>query len=240
MYVADTWNHRVQKFDPNGKFIKAWQPDPGFWGPRGIAVGKDGHVYVTDTGNKRIVSFNTDGVQIEYWGTDGSAPGQLIEPVGIAINADDEVVVADTGNRRLQFFHTDGTFQREWPVFGWEEFYTEPYVATPATTSSSPTRITHRFARYSDGKLTGVVGQDRQRRRRVQPPDRHRRRARRPVYVSDTLNNRIQKFAAAGAAGGVETRSGRARMVPMVQGYRPAPSTRLRLLGHVTSSAASR
>jgi sugar lactone lactonase YvrE len=38
VYVADTWNHRIQKFTAKGEFIKMWgyfgqaeQPD-GFWG----------------------------------------------------------------------------------------------------------------------------------------------------------------------------------------------------------------
>ena len=42
VYVTDTWNHRVQKFDANGKFMQMWgifgqgeTPD-AFWGPRAI------------------------------------------------------------------------------------------------------------------------------------------------------------------------------------------------------------
>jgi uncharacterized protein (TIGR03663 family) len=194
VFVADTWNHRVQKFDPNGKFIKAWQPDPGFWGPRGIAVNKDGTVFVTDTGNKRIVSFNSDGVQIEYWGSDGSAPGQLIEPVGIAINPADEVVIADTGNRRLQFFNSDGTFVREWPVSGWEEFYTEPYVATSGDDVFVTDSFMHRFARYDDGKVTGLWGKTGNASGEFNRPIGIAVAPDGSVYISDTLNNRIQKF----------------------------------------------
>jgi DNA-binding beta-propeller fold protein YncE len=194
VFVADTWNHRVQKFDPNGKLIKAWKPEPGFWGPRGIAVNKDGTVFVTDTGNKRVVSFNSDGVQIDTWGSDGSAPGQFIEPVGIAITDAGEVVVADTGNRRLQFFNSDGTFQREWPAFGMEEFYTEPYLATRGDEIFVTDSYMHRFARYENNKLTGTWG------RTGSAPGEFNRPigiAVGPdgsVFVSDTMNNRIQKF----------------------------------------------
>jgi uncharacterized protein (TIGR03663 family) len=194
VYVADTWNHRVQKFDPDGKFIKAWQPEPGFWGPRGIAVNKEGTVYVTDTGNKRIVSFNKDGVQIEYWGTDGSAPGQLIEPVGIAINPAEEVIVADTGNRRLQFFLNDGTFQREWPVDGMEEFYTEPYVTTRGDEVFITDSFNHRFARYMHGKLNGVWGKSGSGSGDFNRPIGIASAPDGSIYVSDTMNNRIQKF----------------------------------------------
>ena len=64
VYVADTWNYRVQKFTADGKFVQMWgyfgqaeAPD-AFYGPRSIAVDNDGRVYVGDTGNKRIVVFN--------------------------------------------------------------------------------------------------------------------------------------------------------------------------------------
>ncbi len=198
VYVADTWNHRVQKFDANGKFIKAWQPDPGFWGPRGIAVDKDGVVFVTDTGNKRIVSFNKDGVQIEYWGADGSAPGQLIEPVGIATNPAGEVLVADTGNRRLQFFNSDGTFLREWPVYGTEEFYTEPYVATRGDEVFVTDSFNHRFARYEDNKLTGVWGTTGSGSGQFNRPIGIAAAPDGSIYIADTLNNRIQRFELTG------------------------------------------
>jgi len=194
VFVADTWNHRVQKFDPTGKFIKAWQPDPGFWGPRGIAVNKDGVVFVTDTGNKRVVSFNKDGVQIEVFGSDGSAPGQFIEPVGITVNAANEVIVADTGNRRLQIFNADGAFQHEWPMFGMEEFYTEPYLATRANDVFVTDSFNHRFARYDDGKLTGVWGKSGSGSGEFNRPIGIAVAPDGSVYVSDTLNNRIQKF----------------------------------------------
>lgn len=204
VYVADTWNHRVQKFDNNGKFIKAWQPEPGFWGPRGIAVNKEGLVYVTDTGNKRIVSFNKDGVQIEYWGQDGSAPGQLIEPVGLAINPVEEVIVADTGNRRLQFFGSDGTFQREWPISGLEEFYSEPYLATRGDEVFMTDSFNHRFARYNDGKLTGVWGKTGNGNGDFNRPIGIAAAPDGSIYVSDTLNHRIQKFNVPPVEGGVE------------------------------------
>ena len=159
VYVADTWNHRIQKFDVNGKFITEWNAsDQSFWGPRAVAVSPSGTVYVSDTGNKRIVYFNSDGIQIDTWGGDGSGPGQLIEPVGIAITETGEVVVADTGNRRLQFFDEYGGFQREWKVSGWEEFFTEPYIAVDGDAIFVTDSHTHRFARYRDGKLDGFWG----------------------------------------------------------------------------------
>ncbi|MDQ6693517.1 MAG: TIGR03663 family protein, partial [Chloroflexota bacterium] len=79
VYVADTWNHRIEKFDSNGKFLAKWgefinlsdpsaandgSRDSKFFGPRGVAVGPDGNVYVTDTGNKRVVVFTAAGAYV--------------------------------------------------------------------------------------------------------------------------------------------------------------------------------
>lgn len=194
VYVADTWNHRVQKFDADGRFLKAWVAEPSLWGPRGIAVNGDGKVFVADTGNKRVVVFSSDGVQIEFWGTDGSAPGQFIEPVGIAIDRAGEVVVADTGNRRLQFFSADGSFLREWQVYGWDEFYTEPHVAIHGNDVLVTDSYNHRFARYDEGKLTGAWGRSGTGSGEFNRPIGIAAAPDGSVYVSDTLNNRIQKF----------------------------------------------
>ncbi len=190
VYVADTWNHRIQKFDANGQFIQAWNAqDQSFWGPRAVAVSPAGRVYVSDTGNKRIVYFSDDGIQIDTWGGDGSGPGQLIEPVGIAVTDVGEIVVADTGNRRLQFFDEDGGYQREWKVFGVEEFYTEPYLAVHDGAIYMTDSHQHRFARYRDNKLEGSWGTTQVFNKpigiAVAPSGQ--------VFIADTYNNVIKK-----------------------------------------------
>ena len=55
VYVADTGNSRIQKFNSNGTFITKWGPIPvGI----GIAVDSSGNVYVADTYNHRIRKFS--------------------------------------------------------------------------------------------------------------------------------------------------------------------------------------
>jgi uncharacterized protein (TIGR03663 family) len=197
VYVADTWNHRIQKFDPSGRFLLQWTAEnPGFWGPRGVAVAADGNVFVTDTGNKRVLAYTADGQQLDAWGSEGSKPGQFIEPVGIAIDAEGNVVVADTGNRRLQFFRPDGTFVRETPVFGWEEFYTEPYLSVHGQDIFLTDSYNHRFARYRDGQFTGAWGKSGSAGGDFNRPIGITVDAAGNVYVADTFNHRIQKFAA--------------------------------------------
>ena len=53
VFVADTWNNRIQKFDSNGNFITKWGSfgfdDGAFFDPYGIAVDNSGNVFVADT-----------------------------------------------------------------------------------------------------------------------------------------------------------------------------------------------
>jgi len=195
VYVADTWNHRVQKFDTSGKFLLEWKAQTGFWGPRGIAVAPDSSaVYVTDTGNKRVVKFDTSGNEIVAWGKDGSKPGELIEPVGITVNKAGQVIVADTGNHRVQYFDADGKFVKEHFIAGWDEFYTEPYLAMLGDDLLATDSYAHRAARYANEQLAYVWGKSGTDNGFFNRPIGITADSKGTVYVSDTLNHRIQKF----------------------------------------------
>lgn len=133
--VADTWNHRIARFKADGSWLGVWTDDQrAFFGPRAVLLSR-GSLYVADTGNKRIVRFDPDGKKVSDWGTPGSGPGQFVEPVGLTADAAGNVLVADTGNHRIQVFDPEGKFVREYPVFGWKDFYTEPYLAMGPTGS---------------------------------------------------------------------------------------------------------
>jgi DNA-binding beta-propeller fold protein YncE len=82
VYVADTWNHRIVVFSPEGEFIHSWGhygvvPDDmttdAFWGPRDVALGPDGYVYVADTGGKRVRVYTTEGEWVRDLGGAGTA-----------------------------------------------------------------------------------------------------------------------------------------------------------------------
>ena len=129
VWVADTWNHRIVHFSAEGQFRAAFgDPDKSLFGPRAVALSR-GSLYVSDTGNKRIVRFDRDGKKTGEFGGAGNGPGQFVEPVGIAVDAAGNLVVADTGNHRVQVLDPDGVFLRQFPVSGWKDFYTEPYLA---------------------------------------------------------------------------------------------------------------
>jgi DNA-binding beta-propeller fold protein YncE len=61
IYVADNFNHRIQKFTSSSDFITKWDTlgsvDGQFDRPEGVAIDTSGNVYVTDTFNHRIQVF---------------------------------------------------------------------------------------------------------------------------------------------------------------------------------------
>ena len=144
VYVADTWNHRLQVFDIDGTFQAKWgsygqtaSEAYHLYGPRDIAVDTSGRVFVTDTGNKRVVLYDQAGWLLRQWGGAGTGPGQFEEPVGLAaapangLDADGLLYVADTWNQRIQAFDGQGIFLRQWPVEAWygDSVTNKPYLA---------------------------------------------------------------------------------------------------------------
>jgi DNA-binding beta-propeller fold protein YncE len=135
VYVSDTWNHRVQKFTPDGEFIQSWgyfgqaQDLLALWGPRGIAVDDQGRVFLADTGNKRVVVFDSEGEPLSVIDL------RFNEPVGVAIGPEGVVVVADTWNQRLvvarELAENIFTLSAEWSVDAWfgQSLNNKPYVS---------------------------------------------------------------------------------------------------------------
>jgi len=65
IFVADFYNHRIQKFAPNGTFLTAFGKEgtgPGeFQYPLAVTVVNDGTVFVTDFGNNRVQKWQPIG-----------------------------------------------------------------------------------------------------------------------------------------------------------------------------------
>jgi NHL repeat len=125
VYVADTANHRIEKFDADGGFVSAWG-----WGvddgsaaaqvctsgcqagiagsgagqlasPKFVAVDNsggpsDGDVYVADRTSGTVVKFDSAGNYIST--NDGSASGSAFGPLaGIAVGAGGDLWTYDSG-----------------------------------------------------------------------------------------------------------------------------------------------
>jgi sugar lactone lactonase YvrE len=118
IYVLDTGNHRVQKFDPDRKFLLAWgstgDGEGQFLAPPSIAVSPDGRVYVPDEKRHDVQIFDSEGTFLGAFGESGSGDGQFSLPAGVALDASGDVWVADYTSGRIQRFSADGEFRDAW------------------------------------------------------------------------------------------------------------------------------
>ncbi len=123
LYVADSGNHRIVVFEPDGKLVRVFgnyglAPQVGVLNePWGLAVGPDGTVYVADTWNHRVSTYTAEGQHITSWGSEG--PNQIDNPYAfwgprdVAVDNQGVVYVADTGNKRVLAFDANGVYLRQ-------------------------------------------------------------------------------------------------------------------------------
>ncbi len=199
VYVADTNNDRIQKFTSDGQFVEKWGSfgtgDGQFYSPYGIAINGSGLVYVADTNNDRIQKFTSSGELVEKWGSmcrirsdgfgcidpDGAGPlepgdGQFWLPSGVAVDNNGFVYVADMWNDRIQKFTPDGHFVTKWGSScdvdypGYEMDCIDPDGAGPLERGDGQFSVPSGIS-VDSGNF---------------------------IYVTDTYNDRIQKFTSEG------------------------------------------
>jgi len=114
IWVADTENSRIVKFNSSGEYLSKFGTLGSGNGqlshPCALAFDSSGNIWVADTGNNRIEKFSPEGVYLAKVGSTGSGSGQFKEPKGIALLSDDSIWVADTGNNRVQRFSSAGAY----------------------------------------------------------------------------------------------------------------------------------
>jgi RHS repeat-associated protein len=116
LWVVDTSNRRLQKFDSTGKYLTSFGTfgtgNGQFKRPTDVAIDSSGNLWVTDSGNNRVQKFSEAGAYLSQFGTVGTATGQFKEPEGIDIDSSGNIWVADTYNGRVQAFDNKGKFIR--------------------------------------------------------------------------------------------------------------------------------
>lgn len=120
VWVADAQNHRLQKFDPNGKFLASFGTfgtgDGQFDTPTWINFDSSGNMYVaetnsdpqnlaaTDLSNQRVQKFSPTGTFLMKWGSYGESGGQFKLPFDVVVDNAGNAYVSDYYNTRVQKF----------------------------------------------------------------------------------------------------------------------------------------
>jgi tripartite motif-containing protein 71 len=142
VYVADSGNNRIERFNLEGHEPIAWGTKgsaPGeFSYPRGVAANA-AEVLVSDDDNHRIEQFNPEGAYEASAGTQGTGPGGFGFPYGVALDAAGNVYVADDINHRVVKLDPQLGFLGAWGGFG-----TKPgQLAFPRALASDPAGNTY-------------------------------------------------------------------------------------------------
>ncbi len=117
IYVLDSGNFRVQRFNPDGEFDltfgKVGTRFGQFSRPKGIAVDPDDNVYVMDASFANFQIFNDKGELLMFIGQRGSdnEPGIFSLPAGIDVDEDGRIYAVDQFFSKIEVFRPYGMKQ---------------------------------------------------------------------------------------------------------------------------------
>ncbi|MGE0533816.1 MAG: hypothetical protein AB7O68_02515 [Pirellulales bacterium] len=226
VYVAHWNSNKVAAYSPAGKLLREWgakgTADGEFQLPGSIALGPDGLLYVPDQGNSRVQVFTRAGEFVRKWGRLGSEPGEFgggqaaggrfAGPQFVAFDRAGNVYTTDAALDRVQKFTSQGELLAHW---GSES--TEPggFGPPPANKDGSPgmggpisicvdrrdrvwvSATNNRVQQFSnDGKYLRGLGGEGGAPGQFRLPHGIALDSQGCLYVADTMNGRIQKFAA--------------------------------------------
>jgi DNA-binding beta-propeller fold protein YncE len=109
---------RLQRFDPNGRFLGGFELEPM---PGGLAFDKEGLLYATHMMRHKVAVYDPAGKLVRQFGKLGTAPGEFQQPGGIVFGPDGSVYVADQVNRRVQRLTRRGE-----PISAWGKYGVKP------------------------------------------------------------------------------------------------------------------
>lgn len=204
-YVSDHRNGRIQKVNANGQFIaqisRSGRGNGRLLRQNQIAIFGN-TLYVADTDNHRVSVFNLNGTYLrKIGGTQGSGNGQFISPNGVAVDDAGNLYVGDTFNHRIQVFSPDGAYLRQWGTLG----SADGQMRFPAFLDVAGSEVyvadsnNHRIQVFDlNGGFLRKFGSNGAGPGQFNLPVAVEVAADGYVHVSDTYNNRIQKFTPAG------------------------------------------
>ena len=114
VFVADTGNDRVQAFEPDGTFLRAFGDSgeaPGqFRRPMDLDIDAAGLVYVAEFGGDRVQVFTPSGDLVRTFRGENTPAGSFDGAAGVLVSPVGDVYVADFYNHRAVRFGAGGEY----------------------------------------------------------------------------------------------------------------------------------
>jgi len=122
IYIADTGNHRIQKYDPEGRFLGeiggfGWEQGR-FSSPTGLSAREGLNIYVADSQNRRVQQLDRD---LNYL---ASVPGSEEEKLefgflwDVEVASTGELFISDAENEQIWKLTPFGELDRAFGGFG--------------------------------------------------------------------------------------------------------------------------
>ena len=126
VYVADTGNNRVQKFNPQGKPLKQiggfGGEEEGLREPTDVWARTSLEIYVVDSQNRRIQQYDrylsTIGT-IQFLSGNGQGAPAFSLPTGVAVSRHGDIYLTDRGNGVVYRIDSFGKVERSFGGFGY-------------------------------------------------------------------------------------------------------------------------
>jgi sugar lactone lactonase YvrE len=224
VYVAHWNSNKLAAYSPDGALLREWgQQGTGegdFRLPGSVALGPDGLLYVPDQGNSRVQKFTREGTFVGQWGSLGSEPGQFggDQPEGgrfagpqfVAFDQAGNVYTTDAALDRVQKFTPEGELLLHWGNesaepggFGPPPLYEgQPTMGGPISLCVDRqdrvwvSATNHRVQQFTnDGQYLQGLGGEGTEAGQFDRPHGLALDSQGNLYVADTMNSRIQKFA---------------------------------------------
>jgi len=203
VFVTDSGNHQIQKFNSSGKYLTKWgskgNEDAEFDFPRGIAVDRAGNIFVADTHHQRVQKFDPGGKFVIKWGSRGSKV-EFFCPKGIAVDLSGNVFVVD--NNGIHKFDSSGNPLAKWGSGGsgdgqvnWPHSVAVDSLGNVFVADTNNNRI-QKFG--PSGKLLDKWGSKGDGDGQFNHPGSIAVDSSGNVFVVDTDNNRVQVFNSSG------------------------------------------
>jgi sugar lactone lactonase YvrE len=211
IYVVDQQNSRIQKFDSSGTYISQFGSDGSgdgqFHLPQGIFIDATNTIYIADPGNNRIETFDSNGNFLMKFGSAGSGNGQLGWPIGITVDTSGYIYVAEFFNSRIQKFDANGNYISKFGTHGINpgefnqvysivqksngNFYISDYANNWVSEFDSSGNFVRVIGTSSWNNAGSGNGQ-------FHSPTQISLDSSGNLYVTDSINNRVQEFDPSG------------------------------------------